>query len=154
MNRTAAGVGVTRVAVLAVALVALTGCSTGWFGPTTPPLAAVPTGSVTGTPLGPPNPARAREAAPDTAMAGRWTLATGTGACGMNFGSASGARQGAIAPEGGCPGRFYTSRKWTLEQRTLVIRDHRGKPLAQLAQSSPLRFDGKTVNGLPLSLSR
>ena len=34
---------------------------------------------------------------------------------------------GAIAPEGGCPGNFYTSRKWTIEQGSLVIRDHTGR---------------------------
>jgi Protease inhibitor Inh len=154
MNRNAAGMSVARVAALALMLVAPAGCITDRSDHVVAPLPPAPTGSVAGTPLPPPNPARAHEPAPNVAIAGRWTLATDTGACGMKFGSTSDAHQGPIAPEGGCPGRFYTSRKWTLEQGTLVIRDHRDKPLAQLAQSSPVRFDGKTTDGLPLSLSR
>ena len=154
MNRTTAGGSAARVAALAIVATALAGCSVSLFGDKPEPLPATPTGSVTGTPLGPPTAARVHQPAQNVAIAGRWTLATATGACGMNFGSAAGTSQGTIAPEGGCPGRFYTSRKWTLEQGTLVIRDHRDKPLAQLAQSSPVRFDGKTTSGLALSLSR
>ena len=60
---------------------------------------------------------------------------------------ARGAGEGTIAPEGGCPGNFYTSRKWTFEQGALVIRDHNGQPLAQLALAGPGRFEGKATNG-------
>ena len=52
----------------------------------------------------------------------------------MTFGAATpAAADGTIAPEGGCPGKFYTSRKWTYDQAGLTIRDHNGQPLAQLA---------------------
>jgi hypothetical protein len=88
-------------------------------------------------------------------MAGRWTLAsTAGGACGMNFRAATSVGEGAIAPEGGCPGNFFTSRKWTYESAGLMIRDHTGKPLAQLASAGPARFEGRTSEGAGLTLSR
>jgi protease inhibitor Inh len=93
--------------------------------------------------------------APPEALAGRWMLASpGSGTCGMNFGAAPGAAEGTIAPEGGCPGNFFTSRKWTFENGSLVIRDHNGEPLAQLALAAPSRFDGKATSGQDLSLTR
>ncbi len=71
----------------------------------------------------------------------------------MSFGSAPGAGQGTIAPEGGCPGNFFTSRKWTFERGTLFIRDHKGEPLAQLSFAGG-RFEGHETGGTALSLSR
>ena len=61
---------------------------------------------------------------------------------------------GTIAPEGGCPGNFFTSRKWSFEQGSLVIRDHLGTPLATLAHASPGRFEGKATGGLQMTLGR
>ena len=53
----------------------------------------------------------------------------------MTFGAAAPAAvEGTIAPEGGCPGKFFTSRKWTHDQAGLTLRDHTGQPLAQLAR--------------------
>ncbi len=53
----------------------------------------------------------------------------------MTFGTAAPtAVEGTIAPEGGCPGKFYTSRKWTYDQAGLTLRDHNGQPLAQLVR--------------------
>jgi len=96
-----------------------------------------------------------RYGAPPEPMAGRWQLAAaGSNPCVMNFGGAPGEGEGTIAPEGGCPGNFYTSRKWTFEQSSLVIRDHNGQPLGQLALASPGRFDGKAASGLQLTLNR
>ena len=43
--------------------------------------------------------------------------------------------QGTIAPEGGCPGNFFTSRQWTFESGSLIIRDFQSRPLAQLSYS-------------------
>jgi hypothetical protein len=104
---------------------------------------------VTGTTLG------ARPGAPPEPMAGRWQLAAaGSSQCNMNFGGTPDAGEGTIAPEGGCPGNFYTSRKWTFEQGALVIRDHNGQPLGQLAPAAPGRFDGKATGGQPVTLSR
>ena len=71
----------------------------------------------------------------------------------MTFGNAPGAAQGTIAPEGGCPGNFFTSRKWTFEHGALIIRDHKGQPLAQVSFSDG-RFAGQATNGGEISLSR
>jgi len=154
MNRVAAAWGGIHIAALTVALVALAGCASTGFDSYISPLPSKPTGKVTAAPVGPAGAARTRQSAPKVAMAGRWTLASDTGACGMNFGGALNTAEGTIAPEGGCPGRFYTSRKWTLERDGLVIRDHQGKPLAQLAMSSPVRFQGQAADGMYLTLSR
>jgi hypothetical protein len=96
-----------------------------------------------------------RYGAPPEPMAGRWQLAApGSSQCVMNFNAATGAGEGTIAPEGGCPGNFYTSRKWTFEQGSLVIRDHNGQPLGQLALAAPGRFDGKATSGQQVTLTR
>src|SRR4051812_14860206 len=73
-----------------------------------------------------------RPTAPPVNMAGRWKLSSpGRGQCNMTFGAGpANAAEGTIAPEGGCPGAFYTSRKWTFDSTGLVIRDHNSKPLA------------------------
>ena len=60
--------------------------------------------------------------------------------------------QGTIAPEGGCPGSFFTSRKWTFEHGALIIRDHKGESLAELSCRRPLRRS--PTGGGALSLSR
>jgi hypothetical protein len=70
----------------------------------------------------------------------------------MTLGSAPGAAQGTIAPEGGCPGNFFTSRKWTFEHDALIIRDHKGQPLAQLSFTGG-HFEGQDDKGGTLSLS-
>src|SRR5262249_61539901 len=85
--------------------------------PSTQPerLPAAPTGPVTISPLASPGTGGPRPP-PPVNMAGRWTLtAPGTGGCAMNFGATPGAAEGTIAPEGGCPGNFFTSRKWVFE---------------------------------------
>jgi len=129
------------VAVLAV----LAGCaSTNPFGGTKsePQASAAPA-----PPPPPPQP-------PPVDLAGRWRLAApGSGGCFMNFGHAPGAVQGTIAPEGGCPGSFFTSRKWTFERNTLIIRNHKDEPLALLSFSGG-RLEGHETGGAPLSLSR
>jgi hypothetical protein len=112
-------------------------------------------------------------------MAGRWRLAATPGAaCFMNFADSAGppaapapgapppapgpalgpalgpafALQGTIAPEGGCPGNFFTSRKWTFEHGMLIIRDFKNQPLAQLSYSVD-HFEGQETSG-KLTLSR
>ena len=64
-----------------------------------------------------------------------------------------GAAQGTIAPAGGCPGNFFTSRKWAFEHEMLVIRDHKGETLAQLSFAEG-RFAGQGKDGASLTLSR
>jgi hypothetical protein len=106
-----------------------------------PPSAAAPTG---GAP-----------AAPPVSLAGRWTLsATGASSCAMTFGANANATEGTIAPAGGCPFNFYTSRKWTYTEAGLTIRDHTAQTLAQLAPAGPNRFEGKTSAGQDIALSR
>jgi hypothetical protein len=88
---------------------------------------------------------------PPVDMAGRWRLAAASGgACFMTFGGVAGApgapgaaaAQGTIAPEGGCPGNFFTSRKWTFEDGELIIRDFKGQKLTQLAYAGD-HFQGE-----------
>jgi Protease inhibitor Inh len=93
---------------------------------------------------------------PPTNMAGRWTLsAVGSTSCGMTFGANSPeATEGTIAPGGGCPFNFFTSRKWSYTEIGLTLRDHTTQMLAQLAPAGPNRFEGKTNAGQEVALSR
>jgi hypothetical protein len=143
--------------LLIASLPGLAGCSIERFGsgesldpspaPTGPVAGAVPDASGTAR--------AARPTPPPVNMDGRWRLAAQGGAsCAMNFGATPGAGEGTIAPEGGCPGNFFTSRKWTFEQGGLTIHDHTGQPLAQLVLSGSTRFEGQASNGQAVSLAR
>jgi hypothetical protein len=91
---------------------------------------------------------------PTDDMTGRWFLAAPNAPpCGMNFGGAPGAQQGTITPDGGCPGKFFTSRRWTFEQGALVINDDENKPLAHLTLAGG-RFEGQATAGMAVTLSR
>jgi hypothetical protein len=91
---------------------------------------------------------------PPVDLTGRWNLAAkGAGSCVMNFADTPGATEGTIAPAGGCPGNFFTSRKWTFEHDALIIRDHKGEPLGQLAFGNG-RFEGRATGGATVSLTR
>jgi hypothetical protein len=101
--------------------------------------------------------ATARPAQPPVNMAGRWMLASpGRGQCNMTFRAASPSdAEGTIAPEGGCPGKFFTSRKWTFDSNGLSIRDHNSEPLAQLSSAAGgTTFAGKATTGDPVTLTR
>jgi Protease inhibitor Inh len=94
-------------------------------------------------------------AAPPVNLAGRWTLsAAGSSSCAMTFGAQAGATEGSIAPAGGCPFSFYTSRKWNYTTAGLNIRDHNAQVLAQLSPAGPDRFEGKTGAGQDIVLAR
>jgi hypothetical protein len=129
-----------QVAAALLVLATLTACASApKLEP--PPVAAAP-------PPSPPPPTP-----PPIDLAGRWRLtAAAGGACFMTLGDAPGATQGTIAPEGGCPGNFFTSRKWTFEHDALIIRDHKGQPLAQLSFTGG-HFEGQDDKGGTLSLS-
>jgi Protease inhibitor Inh len=101
---------------------------------------------------GPPVSATPRPPANAPPMAGRWTLSSAGGSCAMNFAGAAGAGEGTIAPEGGCPGNFFTSRKWSFEGEALVIKDHKGDKLAQLTIAGG-GFQGQSTGGQAVSLS-
>ncbi|MGA2126265.1 MAG: AprI/Inh family metalloprotease inhibitor [Xanthobacteraceae bacterium] len=131
-----------RLAAATLAAVALAGCSGDRFG--------------NGPEQQPAPAARAApRAAPLADMAGRWQLASpGSGACAMSFGGAGGAVEGTIAPEGGCPGKFFTSRRWAFDQDALLIRSHTGEVLGRFSMPAPGRFEGQATSGEPLTLSR
>jgi hypothetical protein len=127
-----------KAAAALLVLAALAACASA-PKPEPPPVAAAPAPP-------PPSP-------PPIDLAGRWRLtAAAGGACFMTLGGAPGAAQGTIAPEGGCPGNFFTSRKWAFEHDTLIIRDHKGQPLAQLSFTGG-HFEGQDDKGGTLSLS-
>jgi hypothetical protein len=129
-----------RASALILALLAVAGCS----GVSLDGL-----GSSTAT-----APVVATPGAPPISMTGRWLMSSpGRGQCHMTFGAAPAAVDGTIAPEGGCPGKFFTSRKWTYDQAGLTMRDHNGQPLAQLSNEGP-GFQGKATSGEPVSLLR
>jgi hypothetical protein len=79
--------------------------------------------------------------------------ATSGGACLMTFGAMPGATNGTIAPAGGCPGDFFTSRKWTFEHDALIIHDHKGAVLTELSFADG-RFQGQASNGGSVTLAR
>ena len=94
-------------------------------------------------------------APPPLNLAGKWTLsATGAGSCAMTFGAQPDADEGTIAPAGGCPYNFFTSRKWSYTSTGLMIRDHNAQTLAQLQPVGDARFEGKTNAGQDIALSR
>jgi hypothetical protein len=101
-----------------------------------------------------PPPSPSPPAPPPIDLAGKWRLSAAGGAsCLMTFGDNPGATEGSIAPAGGCPGNFFTSRKWTFEHGALIIRDYKGQPLLQLSYSAD-HFEGQSSNGTSLTLSR
>jgi Protease inhibitor Inh len=127
---------------LLLLLLALSACtSTSRFG--APEQAAAP-------PTAPPLPTLTP---PPVDLAGKWRLSVAGGsACAMSFGGSTGASDGSIAPAGGCPGNFFTSRKWSYENDKLVIRNHKGEVLTQLTFVNG-HFEGQAAAG-PVTLAR
>jgi len=145
-----------RLLVVLATIPALAGCSLDRFGSgDSEPSMAPATGPMAGTPSAGSAPPTARPTPPPVSMDGRWRLAAqGGGTCSLNFGATPGSGEGTIAPEGGCPGNFFTSRKWIFEQGGLTIQDHTGQPLAQLVLAGSTRFEGQASNGQAISLGR
>jgi hypothetical protein len=101
-----------------------------------------------------PPPAPSPPAPPPIDLAGKWKLAViGGSACTMSFGGSTGGSDGSIAPAGGCPGNFFTSRKWTYEHDRLIIRNHKGEVLVELAFANG-HFEGQASSGGTVSLTR
>jgi len=133
----------TTVAVLVLTAAAVGACTT------TPQLTAAP--SEQAQPSAPPTPPAPQP--PPIDVAGRWRLATASGACLITLGATPGAAEGTIAPAGGCPGNFFTSRKWSFEHDMLIIRDHKSEILAELSFSAG-RFQGQATGGGPVRLAK
>jgi|SRR5665213_921322 len=90
----------------------------------------------------------------DIAMPGRWMLAAPNAPlCGMNFAALPGKNEGAVSPEGGCPERFFTSRRWTRRDGELTIIDDKNDPLATLTFANG-QFAGKSTSDTPVTLTR
>jgi len=124
---------VVRAAIGVFALLTLTGCAGEQFS------------------LGSSAPAPAPV---DDSMTGRWILSSpNSPSCGLEFGGAVGARAGSVAPDGGCPGNFYMSRRWAIESGVLTITGQESQPLAQLKVVGT-RFEGQSSAGTPITLSR
>ena len=141
-------IGCSRVLVLTLLAVAVAGCG----GSSLSGLSIPGSTSTASTPV-----AEARPARPPVSMAGRWILASpGRGQCHMTFRAAGAdAAEGTIAPEGGCPGKFFTSRRWSFDSNGLSIRDHNSQPLAQLsAAAGGASFAGQAATGDPVTLTR
>jgi protease inhibitor Inh len=137
------GLGRTTAAVLVLTAAAVAACTT------TPQLTAAPSEPPQPSPAPtPPPPQR-----PPIDLAGRWRLAAASGACLMTFASTPGAADGTIAPAGGCPGNFFTSRKWTFEHDMLIIRDHKSEALAELSFAAG-HFQGQATGGGSITLAR
>jgi len=101
----------------------------------------------------PPAPAPPQPSPPPVDVAGKWKLSVAGGsACVMTFGGSTGASDGSIAPAGGCPGSFFTSRKWSYEHDRLVVRNHKGEVLVELSFANG-HFEGQGSNGA-VSLTR
>ena len=84
------------------------------------------------------------------AMAGRWILAAPNApTCGMNF---TGTGEGAVSPEGGCPGDFFLGRRWRLAAGKLTIAGEDGNALGVFAFSNNV-FAGKDNAGTPVTLT-
>jgi hypothetical protein len=99
----------------------------------------------------------ALESAPtqkDLTIPGRWILsAPNAPTCGVEFGGSPAGRAGSIAPDGGCPGNFYMSRRWSMDDGAITITDAENQPLAHFKLVGD-RFEGQSSNGVPLTLSR
>jgi hypothetical protein len=95
----------------------------------------------------PPPPTPPPPQPPPIDLSGKWRLSVAAGgACLMTLGDTAGATDGSVAPAGGCPGSFFTSRKWTFEHDRLIIRNHKGEPLAELSFANG-HFEGQGTNG-------
>jgi hypothetical protein len=90
----------------------------------------------------------------DSSLPGRWILsAPNAPSCGLEFGGPPDARNGPVAPDGGCPVNFYMSRRWAIEGGVLTITGQENQPLAQLKLSGS-RFEGQSIAGVPVTLAR
>jgi hypothetical protein len=123
-------------AALVLVMVGASGCTS------TSQLGGQPDATSTSAPPAPSSPSP-----PPVDLAGRWKFSvSGGGSCMMTFGGSTGTSDGSIAPAGGCPGNFFTSRKWTYEHDNLIIRNHKGEVLLELSFANG-HFEGQPITG-------
>lgn len=90
----------------------------------------------------------------DLTIPGRWILAAPNApTCGLEFRGAPASQSGAVSPDGGCPGNFYVSRRWSMNDGTLTVTDAENQPLAYFKLVGD-RYEGQSANGVPMTLSR
>jgi len=90
----------------------------------------------------------------DLVIPGRWILsAPNAPTCGVEFGGSPTGRAGSISPDGGCPGNFYMSRRWSMADSAITITDAENQPLAHFRLVGD-RFEGQSSSGVPMVLSR
>jgi hypothetical protein len=132
--------GAAKAAAMVLMLAMLTACASNPFGGQPDQTAATP-------PPPPPPPAPPPPAPPPVDLSGKWKLSVaGSGGCVMTLGDNPGATDGSVAPAGGCPGNFFTSRKWTYEHDKLIIRNHKSEVLVELSFDNG-SFAGQGISG-------
>jgi hypothetical protein len=90
----------------------------------------------------------------DLTIPGRWTLSSANApSCGLEFGGAASGRAGSVSPDGGCPGKIYTSRRWSTDDGAITITDKENQPLAHFRLVGD-RYEGQSTTGIPMTLSR
>jgi hypothetical protein len=137
-----------RAGAALLMLLALCGCAS------TSATNSGPATSIAGSPPEQAVAAPAPPAPPPIDLAGHWKLSVaGGGACTVTIGNSAGASEGSIAPAGGCPGKFFTSRKWTFEHDRLIFRDHKGEVLVELSFADG-HFQGQGTAGAAVTLTR
>lgn len=168
----------TLLVAVAVAAV-LSGCQRTSFGglntqPQPAPLLPAPVGGVQSGQLPPPmTPAPgefpAAPAAPDPAAApqvaanapeltrealiGRWSAGTGGATCDV-FLSLTKWTGGYRAASRGCAGNAAAIAAWDVQGKQVILADSSGNQIARLYQTAAERYDGTTLAGQPISLSR
>src|SRR4029078_718608 len=66
----------------------------------------------------------------DLTIPGRWILSTANAPLGgLECGGAASARAGSVSPDGGCPEKFYMSRRWSMDGGAITITDAENQPL-------------------------
>ncbi len=142
----------TKIAALLCALAAVGACTnTARFGGGEPETAAAPPPPASPPVAAPAPPSPAQP--PPVDLAGKWKLSAAGSACLLTLTDEPGATDGKIAPAGGCPGDFFTSRKWTFDHDALMIHDYKGQMLVQLSFTGG-HFEGKDANGAAITLAR
>lgn len=87
------------------------------------------------------------------ALVGAWKVSTGGQSCQM-FMALTKWTGGYRAASRGCPGEAASVAAWDVAGSQVVLSDSTGNTVARLYASGSERFDGQTVGGQPISLSR